>query len=469
MRSEFNKLFKNFFTFFVGDFGTRILSFLMVPYYTNVLSTAQYGEIDLVNSTVNLILPLITLNLSDAVFRYVMDKTSNKKEILGNGLVFSFLGVLLFSTVLLITNGAGSDYALYMYLITVVSIIYGLFINYLKAIGKLKLVAISGFINTFLFIIFNIYFLTNLKLGVTGYFLSTILSSVTICVFLFFSQRLWREVDINIARHDKGLIKKMIRYALPLIPTNLGWWIIMLSNRFIINEMLGVEFTGIYSVANKVPTILQALLTIFMQAWQISATSLFEDNKQKMQHHFEVMLKYYKSGIFIFSSILICFTQVIMKIIAQNDFYQGWVCVPFLLLAISFSSINGLITAIYTSFKENNAQFYTVVAGAIINIILNVVLIKFLGLIGSTIASAISYAIIMYSRLMDTERLLKFNREYNKINLNFFVLIIQAIIFIYLDNLIVKYCMQIICFITIIYLNRNTIKQLGTFAKRRVS
>lgn len=450
--NEYKKLFKNFFVFFLGDFGSKVLSFLMVPFYTGILSTVQYGEIDLIMSSINFIIPLITFNCSDAVFRFIMSKNEDKKAVLTTGMIIPITGLFIFLLSLPFVKNYLTTYSILLYLITITNIYYGIISNYTKAVGNVKLVSTVGFTHTFLFICFNIIALKYLSLGTIGYLLSSILSQLISIIILVVIQKIWRE--LNICKVKARLMKSMIKYSLPLIPTNLCWWIIMLSDRYMINWMLGTQFTGLYAIANKVPTILQMLLTIFMQAWQISATSIYEESEEKVKLHFQSTLKYSQGIVFICTSMLIIFTQLIMIIIAKNDFYLGWSYAPFLIISISFSFVNGINTAIYTVYKKNISQFYTTFFAAIFNIILNLLLIKNIGVIGATFASCCSYALIMFIRLKDTEKLLKFNRNYRLIISNSFIIIIQAFMYIYVENFMIKYIMQIICLIVIIFNNR---------------
>lgn len=449
---EYKEMFKNFFAFFLGDFGSRVLSFIMIPFYTGILSTAQYGEIDLITSTVNLIIPLITLNCADSVFRFVMSKNENKKSVFTTGMFICSVGLLFFLVFIYLFKKYVTNYVIFLYLLTLVSIIHAVLNNYAKAVGNIKMVSFVGFINTFLFISFNIIALKFLALGVDGYLLSSILSSFIVIVILVIYLKAWKLFDIKSVNFS--IFKSMAKYSLPLIPTNMCWWIVMLSDRYMINWMLGTNYAGLYAVANKVPTILQAVLTIFIQAWQISSTSVYEDNEEQVKKYFETTLKYSQGIIFILSSFMIIGTQAIMFIIAKNDFYSGWNCAPFLILCISFSFINGIITSIYIIYKQNLHQFYSVFFGAAFNIIVNYILIIKIGIIGATISSCASYLIIMMSRLKHTENLMAFNRHYKLIITNSVVIISQALLYIYVDNYILKYTSQLIALSYIVYNNR---------------
>ena len=80
-------LIKNTIILSIGNFGSKLITFFLVPLYTNILTTSEYGTIDLITMLTTVIVPLITLNISEAVMRYSMDKDLNKEKILRIGTI----------------------------------------------------------------------------------------------------------------------------------------------------------------------------------------------------------------------------------------------------------------------------------------------------------------------------------------------------------------------------------------------
>ena len=85
--SKYKKLLNNTLYFFVGNMGSKLLIFFLVPYYTYVLSTAEYGTADLITTTASLIIPVVTLSITEAVFRFSMDEKADYKALFSNGLL----------------------------------------------------------------------------------------------------------------------------------------------------------------------------------------------------------------------------------------------------------------------------------------------------------------------------------------------------------------------------------------------
>ena len=95
-------LSKNTVIFTIGNFGSRILSFLLVPLYTYVLSTSEYGTIDIVNTTVQLLIPILTLNVQDSVLRFALDSDYRKEDVISISFRINCISACFLGSVLII-------------------------------------------------------------------------------------------------------------------------------------------------------------------------------------------------------------------------------------------------------------------------------------------------------------------------------------------------------------------------------
>ena len=102
MREKYIFFIKNMSILTISNFVSKILVFLMLPLYTNVLTTQEYGTIDIISTTINLSIPIFTLSISEAILRYTMEKNVKKEEVLKESLkviVKGFLILLVFSPI----------------------------------------------------------------------------------------------------------------------------------------------------------------------------------------------------------------------------------------------------------------------------------------------------------------------------------------------------------------------------------
>ncbi len=278
MNSRYKKLMSNSLVFAIGNLGSKLISFLLVPLYTYVLTTSQYGTVDVLTTTVSVFLPVSSLSIFDAVFRFIMDKNENKKSVFTNGLL-----VTLYSTVLMIIAYPillffKVPLALPFLIILFLNILFSIFQNFTRGIGFVKIFALAGIVSAVTLGLSNILFLVIFKLGISGYLFSIIFSLLCSIIFISLSTRIWRFIDLKYASFKE--IKKFLKYSIPLIPNSLSWWLTNDASRFFILFFVGVSGNGLFAVSNKIPTILSVFLAFLhkLGKYPLSVSSI------KMMH-----------------------------------------------------------------------------------------------------------------------------------------------------------------------------------------
>lgn len=103
--------------FTLGNIGSRMISFFLIPLYTNVLTTSQYGTVDLITTISTVAGPMLTLNIAESVMRFGLDKDADKEKNTQCGsivlLIAMIIGLVLIPICRCITEV--SDYAMYVY------------------------------------------------------------------------------------------------------------------------------------------------------------------------------------------------------------------------------------------------------------------------------------------------------------------------------------------------------------------
>ncbi|MFU0833252.1 MAG: hypothetical protein ACFWUC_10020 [Oscillospiraceae bacterium] len=269
--NSYQKLLSDTFLFSISTFGSKILIFLLTPFYTHILSESEYGITDLFIQTGNFLLPIVSAGILDAVIRFGLEKETNKKSIFTTGLVVILTGCILLSLCLpLLQNfGIPAEYTILLLLYVSMANLHSLCEAFAQALGKIRLYAVSGILCTLLAVSCNILFLAVFRLGVTGYILSNVIADGISALVLFVAAGLWGY--IRPAEVQKELVKRMFQYCLPLIPVTVCSWVINISDRYFISYMVGSAATGLYAVANKISSILLIVSGIFSSAWQLSA------------------------------------------------------------------------------------------------------------------------------------------------------------------------------------------------------
>lgn len=452
MNDRINSFIKNSGVFLLGSFGTKFLTFLLIPFYTSLLSTTQYGKIELVTTTQSLLFPLITLGLSEAIFRYVMNNEVDSRSVLSNSI---FAECISYICALLIANIVNLfihwEYMSWMLVILGASMAYDILVNFIKASQNSKKYVVIGFIYTIINLTCNIIFLAIFHWEIEGYLLSTIVAYIIPTIVFFFKERIHKQ--INIKYIDIRLAKRMMCYSFPLIFTSLSWWIITSSDRYMIRYFLTNSDVGIYSISSKIPLILQTLITILQTVWQISTNQMYDEEPEQLKENFVLFTRIFRQVGFISGSILIVLTQPLMMILAKNDFYFGWIYAPFLILSIVFSFSTGMVATLYGAYEKNAGVLYSVLLGGGINIVLNAVLIPRVGVLGATLSTAFSRFVIAIYRLKDTEKLLQFDREYNIVAINCILITTQCCLLVFMRKVV--YPIQIVFMLIICSYNRE--------------
>lgn len=395
-RQRYQYLFANIAAFLCGNLGTKLISFFLVPLYTNVLLPAEYGEIDLILSIAGVLSPFIGCGIHEGVMRFSLDKGSNYKLIFSIGIRIFLISSVLFLAVtpLLRWIPLISEHIFFLYLYCILNELMTILLCYIRGKDKTKLYAFLGFLSALFTALLNILFLVGLKWGMFGYKISMLLTPVLISlvtvvcgkVFLDFSIRVW----------EKKVAKDMLQYSLILIPNSILWWCINASDRFFVSYICGAADNGIYAIAYKIPVLLNSAASIFIQAWQLSAIKE-QENKSNSQF-FELV---YRHLIFFMGVVTLCLLLVnrsVLTIYVDEKYAEAWMYAPILLTAFFVGALGDFWGASYIASKNMKVYLYSAIAGASVNIILNFILIYNIGTVGAAIATAISYIVVFLVR-----------------------------------------------------------------------
>lgn len=445
-------LLKNIGLLTISQFGTKFLVFLLVPLYTSVLSTAEYGSYELFTTTINLLVPIVTLNISDAVLLFALDKTKENSEVLSVGLKYAVIGFAL-STIFLILNSiinllpAINEYCFYFPLLFILTVINSIFFGFARGIDCVKEIAVGGIISSTTMIGCNLLLLLVFKCGVHGYFVANIISLLFQSVYLYVSCKLWNYMRIKI---NEELEEEMKNYSIPLIINNVGWWVNNSSDRYIVTWICGVSINGIYSVGYKIPSILNMFQSIFNQVWTMSAVKDFDSDDSK--GFFSKMYELYNCGMVLVCSVIVATSRLLAHVLYAQDFFEAWKYVPFLTMSIVFGALSGFFGGIFAAAKDSKLFGISTMIGAIVNVVLNIVLIYFIGPIGAAVATLVAFFLVWLIRLKHVQKYINIKINLKRDSVSYLLLIIQSNILFILDDCLFLYFIEFALFFIIISL-----------------
>lgn len=454
---SYKKLINNSIIFGIGTLGSKIISFLLVPLYTYYLSTAEYGTVDLTITTVNMLLPIVSASIFEAVLRFVMDSNGRDNQSTGHTLSNSIIIALWGFFISLLFYPLMSYFRLlegnifYLYVILLVQIFEKVFAQYTRAVGKVKKFAFNGILLTFSTAILNILFLVYFDLGVLGYYWAIIIANFISVLYLFISSGAIKDVKIKYV--NLNTIKELFNYSVPLIPNSLMWWLINASSRYFIRVFSGIAANGLFAVASRIPSLLNIVNQVFAQAWQLSAIEEYE-SKNKSEFYSNIF-KYLSSVMFLATSGIIVILKKTFEILFASDYFSAWKIVPFLLLGAVFASFSGFLGTNYIAAKETKGVLKTSIFGGVISLILNTLFIPSFGIIGAGISSMMSFIAMFLIRLVDTRQFVSIKVNWSIFLLNISIIFLQiGILFMSLSQ-IGELTIQVILFSVILFINRN--------------
>jgi len=463
--NKYKVLLKNTAIFTISNFSSKFLVFLMLPIYTRVMTTADFGKADLIITTVSLLMQIFTFCVADGALRFALDKQHDNKQVFTFGLKVIFIGflMLILSYPILIKIDIIKNYIVFFYLLYITSAISNYFNQFVRGIEKVKLIGIVGIISTIVTVGSNLLFLVIFKFGVNGYIISNILMNIASMIILFYYGRLYKYFYSGI--FEKKFKKEMNEYNIPLIPNRINWWAIMISDRYIVNYFCGATAVGIVSVANRIPTIIITIYGVIQQALLISVISEYDKNDNEV---FFGRIYNFMNIVLLFAvSFLILIVKPLSSLLFGSKFYVAWQLVPLLSVAILFGALHGFLTTIFSAVKQTKILLYNSIIGAVISIIFNFILIPILGIIGSSFASLLTYFIVWVMLLYSSRKYVKFPINLLSDFTCYFIILFQAIFVSYINSRIV-YLVSVISIVLIFVVKYKQLSQMAYLFKNAI-
>ncbi len=460
--NRYKDLIKNIGVLTIGSFSTKILAFLLVPFYTNILTTQEYGIYDLINTIITLLLPIVTLNIAESVLRFSMGTDdTEKKKVFTIGTESTLWGIIIAAGILLLNsmmfkNNLIEEYTIFIFSLFALQAIVQILVSFARGNNDISGVAVGGVISSLIIILLNIILLGVYRLGLRGYFMSTIIGYAAICIFYSIRLKIWNYICLF--GKDIIFLRKMRQYCIPLIFNNIGWWVNNASDRFVVTWICGVDENGIYSIAYKIPAVLTAFQTVFNQAWLVSSVQEFD--RDDRNGFFKTVYSYSNCISCCICFLLLVFVKPIAGIMFSKEFYEGWIYSPLLTIAVVFGTLSGMLGGIYNSANKTKIVGYSTCIGAVINIILNIILVCHIGAMGAAVATVISGIAVWIIRLIYIRDVMNIKIKYIRDLLAYIILFGQTALLFLIDNNWFYFMLSGLLFLIILSLFADELKHI---------
>lgn len=399
-------LLKNMALFSISNFVTKILVFLLVPLYTGVLTPYEYGIVDIMQVTMLLLVPALTMNIGEAALRFGIEYSDRRGEIfkIGNKYVIKSIFYVVVACIVasFFTNSEIRIYLLFFALVYAANCFYEFYVLFFQGMEKVESVVIGSITCTLITVCLNIYFLLVLKTGLYGYLYSQIAAFSVAAAVMYIVSRKSIETNSKSEESTKLLEKEMTSYSVPLIAYSTASWVNNASDRYLVLLMCGASVNGIYGVAYKIPAILMVFQRIFAQSWQISATKTHSE--EDSEQFFTGMYKIYNMFMVLGCGLLIMVVRILAFLMFKKEFFDAYKLVPPLLISVIFGALTGFLGSICLAYKDSKSMGIATGIGAVMNVLLNIILIPHFAAMGASIATGISYFTMCMMALVFVKR-----------------------------------------------------------------
>lgn len=400
-----DSLKKNTFFLVVGTFLGKGLLFISLPFFSRWLTVEEYGQFDLIYTYISLLIPLVTLSTHEAVFRLAVDELDmdKKKNIIASGLLidlvgFTIMAIVLFQSKMKVT-------ILFCFLLYLFSEMFSVYLRgFLRAISRLDIYSVAMVITTVLITVLVTVFVYFMKMGLIGmllgYGIGTLAGDLLLGIYSKWPRMLkWKGIDFLV-------IKSMIRYALPLMPNDVSWWVMNASDRQIINWFFGGTANGIYAIAHKIPAMCSIIFNMFCISWQQETIKVI--NLQNRNEYFNQIFENLICIVLTICAGLLSGCFIIYYFIFDIKYFEAISYTPILITAAAFMALSQFMGGIQVALKRTRESGGATVAGAFLNILLHLVLIKFVGLYAASISTLFANAGVFLIRMCQIRKVVSF-------------------------------------------------------------
>ncbi len=399
------QLAKNTLIVALGKICTQFASFLMLPLYTSYLSTEEYGSVDLLNTYTSLLIPILFFQMEQAIFRHLIDvrkDNESQKRYISNAVATVGVQSLIFSVIYILVNFLiDSPYKHFLAANVVMMGISHLLLQICRGLGDNLKYSIASVVSGLTSILLNVLFIAGWHWGAYGMLAASLIGNAASILFIFFAKKIYRYFSPKYL--SRATVKELWKYSIPLIPNQLSWWIINASDRTVIYVALGEAFNGIYSAANKFSSIITTVFNIFNLTWAESAALHIKDGDAD-----DFFTKITANTVKLFSSlclgVIACMPFVFPILIRGEKFADAYYQIPILLLSTVFNIFVSLMGSVYVALKKSKEIAKTSTYAAIINLAVNIALVKFIGLYAASISTVVAFFAMSIYRYIDVQK-----------------------------------------------------------------
>lgn len=460
------KLAKNTLILAIGTFLPKVASFITLPVLTGFLTQKEYGIYDLITVMVSLVLPAATLQIQTAAFRYLIDARQDyckQKYIITNIFVFTIpISIISLVVLYFCLFNFTVDIKILICLYFFADNLVGTCRQIVRGLSNNFVFSISAIISSLGKMIFAVICVWYFRMGICGAVIALLASDILSLVYLWIKTKLYRYIGVSYIKYQE--IIEMLKYSWPMVPNSMSMWVMRVSDRLVVTVFMGVTANAIYAVANKLPSLLNIAQNTFTMAWQENA-SIYSNDDDVDVYYSEMFNIVYDltAGLL---GLLIAGTPILFSLLIRGNYSEAYYQIPILFLGNFFYTMATYLGGIYVAQKETRSVGVTTIIAAMCNLIINLLLIRFIGLFAASGSTFISYFILFLFRMIDVRKISKLKYKYIHLVIVFLIMIIECLLCIR-KSIICNIVNIILSILVFLYLNRDILKSIATKIIRR--
>lgn len=456
-------------------------SILLLPILTKNYSVQDYGIWVQVIVTIGLIPYISTLGLSDSMIRFLAaldDKFKIKEEFYSIFFV-AIVSSILFGLILLFVSNLTAKYlfdgniavALILPLIIFSASLFYLLINYFRTFQQMRIYS--------LFLILQAYIMIGLVaiFAVFGFSIFTaivgiLISYISISLIMF--AKIVRNIGFKFPKFRK--INEYLSFGLPNIPSNLSYWVVESSDRILIGILLGTSFVGYYAPSYAIGTIITMFSSpLYVLLFPVLSKYFDRNEITKIKIVLKYTTKYFLAFAIPTAFILSVLSKQILLILTTPEIaYNGYLVIPFVTLSTLIAGLCIILTQVIVLEKKTKIVGSIWISAAILNFLINVIVIPILGIIGAALVTLLSYSLAFILFLLYSRKYLKFDMDLSFIGKSILSSsLISILIYVYyptnLLNTLICIVLGFIVYLIILLVIRGFKKEEIIFLKDLIS
>lgn len=468
--NRYKRLGLNTLFMFIGNVGPRLVSFVLMPFYTFWLSKEDFGIQDIMSVYSVLIVPYVTLGLYEAVFVFPKGKNKRIQSFYFTSSLITTLIILSVCSIAILTlpdeikstlfPDKLRDYIPLLVLMISVESFQRILQSFTRGIDKMHVFSITGVIYATVMLILALTLIP--KMGLNGYWIALLSAGFLSSIYVFIGIRAW--TYLRLSGLNNSYLKNLLKFSIPLIPNATMWWVVNSINRPILISTVGLDGIGLYAMAGKFPSVLSLLFGIFFSAFQISA--LEEYGKSTYTNFYNNVFR-----VLLFTQICLTFGfelfgRLIFELLIDEKFYDAIQYLPIFCLGVVLSNIAAYVGVTFTVIKKTKYFLYSAMIAAFVAVIANLVLIPCIGIMGACLSIVFSQFVMALYRWFKSRRYVDFVKK-KQLLIMISIFLMSLFVYYLIESYILKQTILIGLFILFILMNADILKNLKLKLLRR--